>query len=87
MGREIPCLFLVFFVALAEGFLGRGTYLPDHGDVFHIYCKDFNASSTEIWHHEDIITEAFKRVLIKGYLVSDSNSSKYQILTNFFSFE
>ncbi|XP_068239453.1 von Willebrand factor A domain-containing protein 7-like [Palaemon carinicauda] len=62
-------LVLYFLSAIwkpTEGFLGRGTLLEDKGDIFNIYCKDFDRS-TPVWHHREITREALRRVVVQYF--------------------
>ncbi|KAG7162132.1 von Willebrand factor A domain-containing protein 7-like 2 [Homarus americanus] len=62
-----PCVVaLVLLVIPGSAFLGRGTLLPTEGDIFGIYCPEFDRG-TRVWHHREITREAVRRVIGKYF--------------------
>jgi len=66
--RPLGLLFLVILASYAEGFLSRGTFLEKYGDIFGIYCKEFDPN-TKIWHHREIVREGVRRQLYEYFQV------------------
>ncbi|CAL4093811.1 unnamed protein product, partial [Meganyctiphanes norvegica] len=51
---------------MTSGFLGRGSLLETEGDIFGIYCPEFN-TATRVWHHREITREAVRRQVVKYF--------------------
>lgn len=61
-------LLLVVVPEPVRAFLGRGTLLETEGDIFGIYCPEFDRG-TQVWHHRDITREAVRRVIDRYFQV------------------
>ena len=46
--------------------------LEGHGDVFGLYCADFDRS-VEPWHHREVTREGVRRAMIQYYQVRGSD--------------
>ncbi|XP_066961494.1 von Willebrand factor A domain-containing protein 7-like isoform X1 [Macrobrachium rosenbergii] len=68
MLRATPLMVYILYSVWgpAKGFLGRGTLLEDKGDIFNIYCREFDRS-TQVWHHREITREAVRRVIVQYF--------------------
>ncbi|XP_042871201.1 von Willebrand factor A domain-containing protein 7-like [Penaeus japonicus] len=60
------CLALLAVAAPSSAFLGRGTLLEGDGDIFGIYCDEFDRG-TRVWHHREITREAVRRVVVSHF--------------------
>lgn len=60
------CLLLLGLAAPSAAFLGRGTLLEGEGDIFGIYCEEFDRG-TRVWHHREITREAVRRVIVDHF--------------------
>ena len=72
LGLSVVSLALAFVLVVmarpSQAFLGRGTMLETEGDIFGIYCDDFDRS-TRVWHHREITREAVRRVMVDYFKV------------------
>ncbi|XP_047477138.1 von Willebrand factor A domain-containing protein 7-like isoform X2 [Penaeus chinensis] len=59
-------LLLLALAAPSAAFLGRGTLLEREGDIFGIYCDEFDRG-TRVWHHREITREAVRRVIVDHF--------------------
>lgn len=64
----VALLALLMLPHLTTAFLGRGTYLEHQGDIFDIYCDDFDRN-VRVWHHREITREAVRRAVISYFKV------------------
>lgn len=73
----MQCLFLTLLALLmmpylTTAFLGRGTLLENHGDIFNLYCDDFD-NNVRVWHHREITREGVRRAVVTYFKVRRVN--------------
>ncbi|KAG0715875.1 von Willebrand factor A domain-containing protein 7 [Chionoecetes opilio] len=50
----------------STAFLGRGTLLENKGDIFNLYCDDFDRG-VRVWHHREITREGVRRAVVRYF--------------------
>lgn len=74
----LTLLALLMMPPLTAAFLGRGTLLEQQGDIFDIYCDDFDRN-VRVWHHREITREAVRRAVVTYFKVRRKNSFSHRI--------
>ncbi|XP_050733109.1 von Willebrand factor A domain-containing protein 7-like isoform X1 [Eriocheir sinensis] len=62
----LTSLALLMMPCLTNAFLGRGTLLEHQGDIFNLYCDDFD-SNVRVWHHREITREGVRRAVVSYF--------------------
>lgn len=65
-GPVLLLLTFLLFPRLGTAFLGRGTFLENGGDIFNLYCDDFD-KDVQVWHHREITREAVRRAVVSYF--------------------
>lgn len=67
-GLVFVVLTFLLFPRPGTAFLGRGTLLENEGDIFNLYCADFDRG-VRVWHHREITREAVRRAVVSYFKV------------------